>query len=230
MLSTFRFAKKFQFNNRTKVITSINNPFKLDIMRLNFLLFTCLSFSLFSCSNIYKATQTPDDVYYSPVREMNDLVDKEDKTSENSDDREITMSKYDSRWRTINGNYDYNYSPYAYGYGYGYYYNPYYYAYPIYNNGLNFSTINSTPRTTNLSSYQFNNTNTVNPKYNSSPVKFKSATRSYNNSNSSSSTREVIYPSSNSTNNNTRSYTPSSSSSSSSSSGSGNTISRPRRG
>ena len=195
-------------------------------MRLIFLLLTCLSFFLISCNNTYKLTQTPDDVYYSPVREMNDLVDKEDKTSENSDNREITMSRYDSRWRTINGNYDYSYSPYAYGYGYGYYYNPYYYAYPIYNNGLNFSTTNSTPRTTNLSSYQYNNTNTVNPKYNTSPVKYKSSTRSYNNSNSSDNTREYISPNNNSTDNNTRSYTPSSSSSS----GSGSTISRPTRG
>jgi hypothetical protein len=179
-----------------------------------------------SCSNNYKLTQTPDDVYYSPVRELNEIVDKEDKTPKNSDSREITMSKYDSRWRTINGNYDYSYSPYAYGYGYGYYYNPYYYAYPIYNNGLNFASTNSTPRTTNLSSYQFNNTNTVIPKYNTSPVKFKTNTRSYNNSNSDNNTREVISPRNNSTDNNTRSYTPSSSSSSSS----GNTITRPRRG
>ncbi len=191
-------------------------------MRLFFLLFTCLSFCLISCNNTYKLTQTPDDVYYSPVRQMADIV----KNESNSDDREIRMSKYDSRWRTINGNYDYIYSPYAYGYGYGYYYNPYYYAYPIYNNGLNFSTTNLTPRTTNLSSYQFNNTNTVNPKYNSSPVKYKNATRSYNNSNSIENTREVITPSNNSSDNNTRSYTPSSSTSS----GSGNTISRPRRG
>jgi len=195
-------------------------------MRLNFLLFTCLCFCLTSCSHIYKVSQTPDDVYYSPVREMNGLVDKEDKTSGNSDNREITMSKYDSRWRTINGNYDYSYNPYTYGYGYGYYYNPYYYAYPIYNNGLNFSTTNSTPRTTNLSSYQFNNTNTVNPKYNTSPVKYKSSTRAYNNSNSRDNTREYISPNNNSTDNNTRSYSPSSSSSS----GSGNTISRPTRG
>jgi hypothetical protein len=157
---------------------------------------------------------------------LDDIVEKEDKTPENSDNREIIMSKYDSRWRTINGNYDYSYSPYAYGYGYGYYYNPYYYAYPIYNNGLNFMTTNSAPRTTNLSSYQFNNTNTVNPKYNTSPVKYKTSTRSYNNSNSSGNGREVISPSNNSTNNNTRSYTPASSSSS----GSGNTISRPARG
>lgn len=191
-------------------------------MRLNFLLFTCLSFCLISCNNSYKLTQTPDDVYYSPVRQMEDIVEKES----NSDDREIKMRKHDSRWRTINGNYDYNYSPYAYGYGYGYYYNPYYYAYPIYNNGLNFSSTNTTPRTTNLSSYQFNNTNNLNPKYNSSPVKYKSSTRSYNNSNSSGNTREYISPNNNSTDNNTRSYTPSSSSSSSS----GNTISRPRRG
>ena len=195
-------------------------------MRLIFLLFTCLSFCLISCNNIYKVTQTPDDVYYSPVRELDDIVEKENKKPVHSDNREIIMSKYDSRWRAINGNYDNSYSPYAYGYGYGYYYNPYYYAYPIYNNGLNFSTTNSTPRTTNLSSYQFNNTNTVNPKYNTSPVKYKSSTRSYNNSNSSDNTREVISPNSNSTNNNTRSYTPSSSSSS----GSGNTISRPTRG
>ena len=181
-----------------------------------------------SCSNNYKLTQTPDDVYYSPVRELNEIVDKEDKTPKNSDSREITMSKYDSRWRTINGDYGYNYSPYAYGYGYGYYYNPYYYAYPIYNNGLNFMTTNSTPRTTNLSSYQFNNTNTVNPKYNSSPVKYKSSTRSYNNSNSGDNRREVISPNNNSSDNNTRSYNPSSNSSSNS--GSGTTISRPRRG
>ena len=197
-------------------------------MRLNFLLFTCLSFFLISCNNSYKLTQTPDDVYYSPVREMNDLVDKVDNTSKNSDNREITMSKYDSRWRTINGDYGYSYNPYAFGYGYGYYYNPYYYAYPIYNNGLNFSTTNSTPRTTNLSSYQFNNTNTVNPKYNSSPIKFKTNTRSYNNSNSVNNGREVIFPNNNSTENNTRSDTPSSNSSSNS--GSGNTISRPGRG
>lgn len=188
--------------------------------------FTCF---LFGCSNKYKITQTPDDVYYSPIRGIDEDIKKEkDNTYNSSENREIIMSRHDRRWRDFDNDYNYNYDPYHYGYTYGYYYNPYYYPYPVYNYSITpANPKNSTPRTTNLGSYSFHNVNTGNPKT-SGPVKYYVPGRDYNNSNLGNSIRNLISPDNNSSSghNNTRSYSPSSGSSGG---GSGTPIVRPSR-
>jgi len=193
--------------------------------------FIAITFCLFSCTNKYKITQTPDDVYYSPIRGVDEDSHKEkENTASSSENREIIMSKHDSRWRNLDGDYNYNYDPYHYGFTYGYYYNPYYYPYPVYNYGITPSNPkNTTPRTTNLGSYSFYNVNTGNPKA-SGPVKFYAPGRDYNNSNWGGNIRNILTPDNNSSSghNNTRSYSPSSSSGSSGG-GSGTPVVRPAR-
>ncbi len=201
-------------------------------MNIKILLLAISAFTLASCSSTYKNTQTPDDVYYSPAREV---VKTETKTVQPNRDlmkrydfeeREIRMSAYDSRWRSLNNryNYGYNLSPYDYDYGYqsynpyynpyqsnigyhgynnnyygnsGYYYNPYYSTYPIYIVTTT-SPVNRTPRKVNLSGYgQNNNTQPI------SGIKTMNNTGSnsgngYNNSNS----RSRQYNNSNSNSNN----------------------------
>jgi len=187
-----------------------------------------------SCKNTYEATQTPDDVYYSPVRGMEETKRKETRNQYSyTEDRQFVMSRHDRRWRDFNDDYNYRYDPYHYGYNYGYYYNPFYYPYPVYTytwpQWVFVNPKNTTPRTTNLSSYQFQNVRTVDPK-NSGPVIFQQPGRSYNNSNYDySSPRENITPRSGGygNDNNTRSYNPSSGSSGSSSSGT--PVTRPGR-
>ena len=91
-------------------------------IKLLFLAIAAVSFA--SCSTVYKSGQTPDDVYYSPVRaiEEKEVRVEDDKYKDDYEYREIRMSTYDSRWRYLNDDYGYNcsYNPYAYGYNYGY--------------------------------------------------------------------------------------------------------------
>lgn len=195
-----------------------------------------------SCSTTYRSGQTPDDVYYSPAR-----VVEEDYRDDSRDearrpvyqDRSIRMSVYDPRWRDFNDDYNYRYDPYHYGYSYGYYYNPYYCHYPVYFGNVRIvNPKNATPRMTNLGSYN-------NPRYLVSNVKtsngnWVSPPRQYNNRNNNSNfIRRVLSSTSSSdtysSGNSNRSYSPSSSSSSGSSSGSsagssGSPVSRPARG
>jgi hypothetical protein len=198
-------------------------------MNHKFLLFIPLIALISSCSNAFKVTQTPDDVYYSTA--IGSLKD-EDRNSNfyAADAREIKMSKHDNRWKDFDDDYNYSYDPYHYGYNYGYYYNPFYYPYPVYvGNQTITNPKNTTPRTTNLGSYSFHNLTTPNPK-SSGPIQLPKLGRSYNNSNSSYNTRSYISPRSESSGeNNTRNYTPSSNSSNSSGS-SGTKITRPGRG
>src|SRR5688500_11166311 len=94
-----------------------------------------------SCNTAYKSGQTPDDLYYSPARVVEEDTRKEEEEkeeivkNESAEDREIRMKIRDRRWRDLDNRYDCNcscdYHPYKYGYGYGYYYNPYYYPYPV---------------------------------------------------------------------------------------------------
>ena len=136
------------------------------------------------------------------------------------------------------------YSPYRYGYNYDYYYNPYFESFPVFNNSFwslnnvsywngynNFlwngynnslwtgSTFinqrNSTPRMTNLSSYnRSRQLTTFNPK--GGAANSGNTYRRYNNNNSDNNNRQIIRPSfdnnNNSSNNNTRTYSPSNSS------------------
>src|ERR1700750_1626476 len=70
-----------------------------------------------SCSPIYKTTQTPDDVYYSPGRKM--YVADNYQSYPSSDDDYLRMKVHDyNRWSTIDD--------YDYWYDSRYYYNNYY--------------------------------------------------------------------------------------------------------
>ena len=205
-------------------------------MNLKFLLFSICIATIFSCSNKYKITQTPDDVYYSPVRaiEEDSNNDNENNVSHpSSEDREIRMSRYDRRWNNFNDDYNCNYSydPYHYGYNSGYYYNPFYCPIPVYiTNPSIKAPVNTVIRTTNLSSYTFQNNYISNTK--SGPVQFTKRERSYNNSNNNYNIRNILTPNNNNSSgdNNTRTYSPSSNSSSGGNSGSGTSITRPGRG
>ena len=225
-------------------------------MNRKLLLISISLVTLCSCSSVYKSGQTPDDVYFSPIRTGYDEARKEDdKKSDDTDryqtieDRQIRMGINNRRWRTLD-NYDYSYNPYYYGYNYSYYYNPFYCHTPVYNPVVVVvnNPKNTTPRKVNLGGYNsgYNNTNTAvipknsGTKYNSRPA------NTYNNSNSglgkilgkvlspgSSSNNSNSSSNSSSNNSTNRSYTPSSSSGSSSggskSSSSGGSVSRPAR-
>ena len=203
-------------------------------MNLKFLLFSICIATIFSCSNKYKITQTPDDVYYSPVRaiEEDSNNDNENNVSHpSSEDREIRMSRYDRRWTSFNDDYNYSYDPYHYGYNYGYYYNPFYYQTPFFISTQTVqNSINTAIRTTSLTSYNFQNNPISNIK--SGPIQFTKPERSYNNSNNNYNIRNIISPNNNNSSgdNNTRTYSPSSNSSSGGNSSSGTSITRPRRG
>jgi hypothetical protein len=120
-------------------------------MKNKILLFTVLGALVFSaCTTSYKSTQTPDDVYYSPLRELKDAEQEEYLSN---DDNRIRMAVKNPRWRYSDWDYDYDYNPYRYGYGYGYYYNPYYYPYPVYTGFTIRNPVNSTIRTGNLATY-----------------------------------------------------------------------------
>lgn len=213
------------------------------------ILLIALSVAAFSsCSTAYKTGQTPDDVYYSPVKPVEEkkYTEREDDRRPVNNDYEITMTIRDQRWRSFREDYDYDYSPYNYTckrIGYGYYYNPYYYPWAIYTTAPTYATrVNTTPRMVNLNSYSGYNTRVAVGKTNST-LTFSNSSTQYNNSNRSGSRignllRQTIEPTPSETrtpsSNNTRTYTPSSSSSSGSSSsgsssGSGSS-GRPARG
>jgi hypothetical protein len=165
-------------------------------MNFKLLLIAIAAVTISSCSTAYKSGQTPDDVYYSPVRGIDEREDRrEDRVERRSDvrtdnyeEREIRMATRDRRWRDINDEYDYNYryDPYRYGYNHGYYYNPYYYNQPIWLPGYAIvNPKNTTPRMTNLGSYNNSTLVTADPK--SGETKWIKAERSYNNSNNSNS-------------------------------------------
>jgi uncharacterized membrane protein YgcG len=197
-----------------------------------------------SCSTAYKTGQTPDDVYYSPVKvvEVTQNNERDEDRYKPADDYEITMGIRDPRWRDFNDDYQYNSSPYYYAtcntYNYGYYYNPYYYPWAIYTGKPVYSApVNTTPRMVNLKAYNGYSARVATGKTTGS-VTWASPTSKYNNSNRSGSRlgnllRQTIEPSNSSPLNNTRSYSPSSGSSGGSSSGSGGgsgSVSRPGRG
>lgn len=224
------------------------------------LLLLAISVAAFSsCSTVYKSGQTPDDVYFSPVRTYGEDRKEEQKDevkTYSTEERIIRLGINDYRYRNFDN--DYGYNPYKYGFNHGYYYNPYYWPYPVYSSAYYYPVYGSynvtpsnpkitTPRTTNLNTYHPGNikTSTYTKTGGTKPVK------AYNNSNNGSAVGNVIRqlftpgetsnsssnsPSSNSnsSSNSSRTYSPSGSSSSSSgssSSGSGSGgISRPSRG
>jgi hypothetical protein len=201
-------------------------------MNFKILLFAISATAFASCNTAYKSGQTPDDVYFSPSRVIEENTKQEEQndqaTTESIENREIRMKVRDRRWRDLNNDYDCNcscnYHPYKYGYNYGYYYNPYYYPYPVYMPGtISVNPKNYTPRMANLGGYNtVTTTQITNPKTGVSETVTRQ--RSYNNNNRSE-TREIFTPATN-----TRTYTPSTSGSNSSSgSSSGRSISRPVR-
>lgn len=203
-------------------------------MNIKILLLAISATAFASCNTAYKSGQTPDDVYFSPARvieeDTKNEVQKDVATTENIEDREIRMKIRDRRWRDLNNDYECNcsgdYHPYKYGYNYGYYYNPYYYPYPVYMPGTKYvNPKNTTARMTNLGGYNsVITTAVVNSK--TGKTEYVPKERTYNNSNTS--TREVFTPSSNTSNN--RTYSPSTNSSSgSNNSGSGHSVPRPTR-
>jgi hypothetical protein len=158
-------------------------------MKDRILLTLLVSTILVSCSSVYKSGQTPDDVYYSPTREVvkteQKQEDKEDYTA-NTEDQYLKMKVRDRyRWSQID-DYDYwvdsrynnhcsctcNQPSYGYNYHYGYYpirygnwynnpYSPYYVAY-------NPTFIKGSTSSSNIKAYTnhtYNNTNSsVNTK------------------------------------------------------------------
>lgn len=214
-------------------------------MRSKLLLITLSAVAFSSCSTAYRSGQTPDDVYYSPVRVQKEADSREEKREQarNSTDvdYEITMGIRDRRWRDFREDYEYQNSPYKFTVcncmNGGYYYNPYYYPWAIYTTYM--APVNTTPRMVNLNTYKGYNARVASGKT-SGTVTWANPVQ-YNNSNRSSSPsegRRVILPSrsTGSSSNNSRTYTPSSnnnsSSSGSSSSGSSSSgsVSRPGRG
>ncbi|MDB5222284.1 MAG: hypothetical protein JWN83_951 [Chitinophagaceae bacterium] len=120
-------------------------------MKINFLLLTIITATITSCSTSYKTGQTPDDVYYSPVRLQNDNVRRdEDKTVNDNqvytttEDRNIRRRVHNRRYRRYDDRYDY---PYGYNNGYNSY--P-----PVYGNPKSGTPQNTQqPRKTNLGAY-----------------------------------------------------------------------------
>lgn len=215
-------------------------------MNAKILLIALSAAAFTSCSTAYKSTQTPDDVYYSPVRAVDesrsdDRREEARRESYTADDSRIRMTIRDYRWRDFYDDYDYSYrySPYSYSYcncscnNYGYYYNPYYYRKPLYYPVATFKpAVNSTPRMVNLNGYKNYAAAVNNDPKTGSNRSFNGSQRVYNNNNNGESrfgrvVREVFSPgnsssnssnSSSGSNNNTRTYSPSSSGSSGSSS------------
>jgi len=212
-------------------------------MNAKILLIAISAAAFSSCSTAYKSGQTPDDVYYSPVRPVEERTETKTRYREDvrpdqasSDYYRMRMTIRDRRWRDFDDyDYSYNNSPYyyctSYHNNYGYYYNPYYYFQPVYYPKVTPAPINTTPRMVNLNSYRnYNNAVVNNPKMGNSSNNI--STRQYNNSNNGNSRvgnvlRQALTPSnnynynnnnSNSNNNNTRTYTPPATNSSNSSS------------
>ena len=146
--------------------------------------------ALSSCTTAYKTGQTPDDVYYSPTRPLDEYAktEKEDDNQYRNNEVEYYEDHYlrmkvrnRYRWSDLDDPYyysrRYNYSayncccfgnpwtPYTY---WNSYYNPYYHNSIIVNPK---SLTYTRPRTFNLNAYNNNaltNSNYSNPKYRSS--------------------------------------------------------------
>ena len=214
-------------------------------MRTKILLLSLSVAAFSSCSTAYKSGQTPDDVYYSPVKPVEEKQnnDRKEVNNQPQKDFELSMRVRDYRWRDFDDDYNYRNSPYNYCYcqckNSGYYYNPAYHPWPVYTPQV---PVNTTPRMVNLNAYRgYKNIVATDPK-SGTTVNWVKPSASYNNSNNTNSgnnPRVVFTPTPNTSTpstNNTRNYTPSPSTSTgtSGSSSSGNnssgTVTRPKRG
>lgn len=199
-------------------------------MNIRTLLLAFAAFTFISCSSTYKNTQTPDDVYYSPARTIKKDKRQDEVKRYDPEEREIRMSVYDSRWRTLNNryNYGYNLSPYDFDYGYNSY-NPYYNTYGNYGGYGGYHGYNS-PYNYYGSGYYYNPYYASYPIYivtpttpvnrtprkvnlsgynqnNTQPISGIKTTTTNRNNNSSNTNRQ--YNNSNNNNNRTKTYTPS---------------------
>jgi hypothetical protein len=153
----------------------------------NIILLCIAAVLLFGCSSAYKATSTPDDVYYSPTKVMksSDHYDASTSSSEDSYLRMKVQNRY--QWNAIDdysywndSRYDFGYScfpsrevllhPYgsyfglSFGFGYSYYYAPWYYGYSPYTTVVYYKNpkVYSSGGNTYLTAYKnglYNNTN-----------------------------------------------------------------------
>jgi hypothetical protein len=105
-------------------------------MRYKILLYGLIAAVVSSCSSAYKATQTPDDVYYSPARQVVEKqTAKNDRYEDyvaSEDDQYLRMKIRDrQRWSGIDDYTYWNDSRYvpSYNYNYDYYHNSPYNAY-----------------------------------------------------------------------------------------------------
>jgi hypothetical protein len=206
-----------------------------------FLPLLSLVFLVTSCSTTYKSGQTPDDVYFSPARPVDDNVKSEDREEkynkeENSyaydDDRYLRLKiRNRDRWSEFD---DYYRDPYAYTYKGCYcncnynprlywsnYYTPYGPKYVIYNPK---TVVYSQPRSTNL--HVFDNRGTTSTKQPSTQTKTYNtpSTKRTVSTDAGNTLRDIFRGSDNSSNSSSQpSKSSGSSSSSSSSSGSSST-------
>lgn len=144
--------------------------------------------ALTSCTTAYKTGQTPDDVYYSPVRPQDEYVrmEKEDDRRYNYqedyyEDRYLRM-KIRNRymWNDLNDWYSYERWGFGHNYYYGSYYNPYNswnyyynpYCSPVVFVNTRYQTTYSQPRMVNLNTYNQQTSTASNPKLNFSNPKY----------------------------------------------------------
>jgi uncharacterized membrane protein YgcG len=174
-------------------------------MKTAILLFVVCAAAFSSCTTAYKTGQTPDDVYYSPVRpqQQEDNIQKEEKketayNDEYYDDRYLRMKvRNHYRWNDLNDWYNYDRYSYNYNYYYGSYNNPYnswnYYYNPyccchtnnIYSNPkVAINNPVTRPHNFSLGGYTNNSYNNTNSNTNSKRV--YSNTYNTNNSNTNS--------------------------------------------
>jgi len=153
----------------------------------NIILLCIITVLLFGCSSAYKATSTPDDVYYSPSNAIKNS-DRYDAYSSSNEDNYLRMKVQNRyQWNAIDdysywndSRYDFGYScfpsrevllhPYgsyfglSFGFGYSYYYAPWYYGYSPYTTVVYYKNpkVYTSSGKTYLTAYKnglYNNTN-----------------------------------------------------------------------
>lgn len=183
-------------------------------MKSRFLLLLATAAAFSSCTSVYKSGQTPDDVYYSPAREVDAYV--ETRQEDNRRYRNYEMDNVEDRWLRMRvrnpyrwnsfDDYDWNihnswtyntYSPYSYNWNsywnrywtWNSFYNPYCNNVIVVNPKGNAQVYNKV-RNFSLGSYtntNYNNRNTLNnyrSKTNTGVVRPSATGSGYNNSNS----------------------------------------------
>lgn len=205
-------------------------------MQRQILLLAITAAALSSCTTAYKSGQTPDDVYFSPLRPQDEYVRTEEKQDHRYqydeqyyDDRYLRMKVHNpSQWNDLDDWYAYDRYGYRANYYYGSYYNPYtswnYYYNPYCRNNViayhpgytgyagQVSVVRNDlkPRPFNLASYtnmNYNNANSINMN----SYKTGMGSPVYNNRNNSfSNTLKQIFNSGTSINtgSNNSSYSP----------------------